>query len=219
MNKKEWKTAALRKRRIRRRNNCIVWLVILSIMLAIFALGTLFGYYLSPTEQPTNDADVIPAVKDQLKAIELNYTSETVKNELNIPLNHNLQKVMYENCQKYNVPFALALAVAEKESGFDPNAKSKTADLGIMQINRCNFEYFHSKGIDPRTYEGNIEAGIMLLGENLDLYNDEELAVMAYNCGRTGAKKLWNVGTYSTAYSKSVMDLYEKWDRILEEVL
>ena len=86
-----------------------------------------------------------------------------------------------------------------------------------MQINRCNFEYLRNKGIDPLTYEGNIEAGIMLLGENLTLYSDEELAVMAYNCGRTGAKRLWDAGTYSTAYSRAVMELYEKWLGILED--
>ncbi|MDD6213596.1 MAG: hypothetical protein PUB42_00115 [Firmicutes bacterium] len=36
---------------------------------------------------------------------------------------------------------------------------------------------------------------------------------MAYNCGRTGAKRLWDAGTYSTAYSRAVMELYKKMAR------
>ena len=131
-------------------------------------------------------------------------------------VHYDFQKVMYESCQKYDVPFALALAVAEKESGFNPDAESRTDDHGIMQINRCNFEYLRNKGIDPLTYEGNIEAGVMLLGENLTRYGDEGLAVMTYNCGRTGAKRLWDAGVYSTSYSRAIMELYEKWLGVLE---
>lgn len=190
---------AIRKRKIRQRNNRIAWLVIIGIVLVIFALGTLFGYHLT-SHTPAGQADI----------------TETPKGVPGLSLDYDLQKIMYESCQKYDVPFALALAVAEKESGFNPDAESRTDDHGIMQINRCNFEYLRNKGIDPLTYEGNIEAGVMLLGENLTRYGDEGLAVMAYNCGRTGAKRLWDAGVYSTSYSRAIMELYEKWLGVLE---
>lgn len=38
-----------------------------------------------------------------------------------------------------------------------------------------------------------------------------ELALMRYNCGASGARKLWNQGIYSTNYSHSVMTLYESY--------
>lgn len=224
---KERELAAIQKQKLKQRNTRIAWLVIIGIVLVIFALGTLFGYHLtSHTPPQTTNADVEAASPTQQrtttpKVIEVSSTAtEKEIKPIGVPgvsLDYDLQKAMYEYCQKYEVPFALALAVAEKESNFNPDAVSKTDDHGIMQINRCNFEYLRNKGIDPLTYEGNIEAGIMLLGENLTLYSDEELAVMAYNCGRTGAKRLWDAGTYSTAYSRAVMELYEKWLGILED--
>ena len=221
---KERELAAIRKRKIRQRNNRIAWLVIIGIVLVIFALGTLFGYHLT-SHTPAGQADItestqiaakIHADEPTAKVIELTSTAETPKGVPGLSLDYDLQKVMYESCQKYDVPFALALAVAEKESGFNPDAESRTDDHGIMQINRCNFEYLRNKGIDPLTYEGHIEAGVMLLGENLTRYGDEGLAVMAYNCGRTGAKRLWDAGVYSTSYSRAIMELYEKWLGVLE---
>ena len=216
--------AAERKRRKKRRDNIIAWCVLLGGVLVIFALGVLFGWHLTSHTQTGQATPVTSSIKAEAKSyteqptamIELSSPTESLKGVPGLSLDYELQKDMYDSCQKYDVPFALALAVAEKESNFNPNAVSRTDDHGIMQINTCNFEYLRDCGIDPLTYKGNIEAGVMLLGENLELYGDEGLAVMAYNCGRTGAKRLWDAGTYSTAYSRAVMELYEKWLGVLE---
>lgn len=223
---RERQIAYEQKLRKQKREHTIFLLVIIGIAVAIFALGTLFGWHLTSHTQPqTVNADVEAASPTQQritapKVIEV--SSAVAEKDIKpigvpgVPLDYELQKTMYDLCQKYDVPFALALAVAERESDFNPDAVSKTDDHGLMQINRCNFEYLYSKGIDPLTHQGNIEAGILLLSENLKLYGKEDLAVMAYNCGRTGAKRLWDKGTYSTAYSRAVMELYEKWLGVLE---
>ena len=90
---------------------------------------------------------------------------------------------MQEKCDKYGVPYALALAVADQESRFDPDAVSGTNDYGLMQINKINFEWLRERGIDPLTYEGNIEAGVLILSKAINRYGDYGLALMAYNCG------------------------------------
>lgn len=217
--------AAERKRRKKRRDNIIAWCVLLGGVLVIFSLGVLFGWHLTSHTQTGQATPVTSSIKAAAKSyteqqptamIELSSPTESLKGVPGLSLDYELQKAMYDSCQKYDVPFALALAVAEKESNFNPNAVSRTDDHGIMQINTCNFEYLRDCGIDPLTHKGNIEAGVMLLGENLELYGDEGLALMAYNCGRTGAKRLWDAGTYSTAYSRAVMELYEKWLGVLE---
>lgn len=228
---REQQIAYERKHRKQRRENTIALLVIIGIAVVIFALGALFGWHLTSRAQartvnaqaeaatPVPSSPVPSNRITAPKVIEVSTADEKKITPIGVPgvpLDYELQKAMYEYCQKYNVPFALALAVAEKESNFNPGAVSKTDDHGLMQINRCNFEYLYSKGIDPLTYKGNIEAGILLLSENLKLYGEEDLAVMAYNCGRTGAKRLWDKGTYSTAYSRAVMELYEKWLGVLE---
>ena len=216
--------AAERKRRKKRRDNIVAWCVLLGGVLVIFALGVLFGWHLTSHAQTGQATPVTSSIKADAKSyteqptamIELSSPTESLKGVPGLSLDYELQKAMYDSCQKYDVPFALALAVAEKESNFNPNAVSRTDDHGIMQINTCNFEYLRDCGIEPLTHKGNIEAGVMLLGENLELYGDEGLALMAYNCGRTGAKRLWDAGTYSTAYSRAVMELYEKWLGVLE---
>lgn len=220
------KIAAEQKRRKQKRDNTFAWLFIIGVAVTIFALGTLFGWHLTShtpqefisTTQPTTGTTTT-AYYIHPKTMELTTTPETVAKPTGVPgvsLDYKLQRAMYDYCQEYNVPFALALAVAEKESNFNPDATSKTDDHGLMQINACNFDYLRKKGIEPTTYEGNIEAGILLLSENLELYGKEDLAVMAYNCGRTGAKRLWAAGTYSTEYSRAVMEFYKKWLDVLE---
>lgn len=97
-----------------------------------------------------------PYIKDcneqpTTKVLELTNATKTAKGVPGLSLDYDLQKAMYDSCQKYDVPFALALAVAEKESGFNLDAESKTDDHGIMQINRCNFEYLRNKEIYPLT--------------------------------------------------------------------
>ena len=74
-------------------------------------------------------------------------------------LSYELQDVMQDCCDEYEVPYALALAMAEVESHFDPDAVSSTGDYGLMQINKINHGWLREMGLDPLTYAGNIEAG------------------------------------------------------------
>ena len=71
-------------------------------------------------------------------------------------LAYDLQETMQACCEEYGVPYALALAVADVESRFDPDAVSGTGDYGLMQINEVNHEWLLEQGIDPMTPTGNI---------------------------------------------------------------
>lgn len=131
-------------------------------------------------------------------------------------LDYDLQMTMRACCEKYGVPYALALAVADVESRFDPTATSGTNDYGLMQINQVNHGWLLEQGIDPMTPEGNIEAGVLFLSDYLTAYGDPEMAVMAYNCGPGGAQKLWAAGTYHTEHSQKVMARFDYWTSVLE---
>lgn len=122
-----------------------------------------------------------------------------------------------DQCERYGVPYALALAIAEVETHFDPDAVSPTSDYGLMQINQCNHEWLQGLGMDPLTHAGNIEAGVYIIGGYLDRYGDTELALMAYNCGPGGAQKLWDAGVYQTNYTRKVMTALEHWTSVLED--
>lgn len=216
-----------RKLRKRKKEQRTAILILLGIVLLIFGLGALFGWHLGKAHTepaPTRLATTLEHTNSgTLTVTPTVFTTEptekqtpiVIESEGNI-LSLELQSVMAKMCDKYGVPYALALAVADHESRFDPDAKSSTNDFGLMQINSINFEWLKEKGIDPLTYEGNIEAGVLMLSKSLDCYGEIELALMAYNCGDTGAKRLWDAGTYSTEYSRSVMERYQKWVRVLE---
>lgn len=132
-------------------------------------------------------------------------------------LAYDLQETMQDLCERYGVPYALALAIAEVETHFDPDAVSSGGDTGLMQINPCNHAWLLEQGMDVHTYAGNIEAGIYIIAGYLDTYGDTEKALMAYNCGPGGAQKLWDTGIYQTDYSRKVMAAFERWTSILED--
>ena len=131
-------------------------------------------------------------------------------------LSYELQEYMQDCCDDYNVPYALALAIAEVETHFDPDAVSPTGDHGLMQINEINHEWLSQNGIDVHTYEGNIEGGIFIIADLLDRFETPERALMAYNCGPTGARNLWDAGVYETDYSRKVLNAFDYWTDILE---
>ena len=209
------------------------WCLMIGIALVVFGVGMLCGVCVAGMENFNAMTPVLEATDKvtprQTDIIETQPTVEietqpTVKvvyqhTETNpdIPLSDNLQAVTMAMCEKYHAPLALVLAIMERESNFDPDAISPTNDYGIMQINGVNFSYLYSIGIDPLTYEGNIEAGCMYIGMNLDTYGDVSLALMAYNCGPYVAQELWDNGIYSTEYSRAVMDAYVKWQSVTEQ--
>ena len=133
-----------------------------------------------------------------------------------VPLPFELQRVMQDACDKYGVPYALALAVAECESSFILEADNGTC-WGLMQIHPINYPRLRENGIEPTEYAGNIVAGVFMLGELLEKYSDTHKALMAYNCGETGAKRLWNQGYFTSTYSRKVVTNYEKWQQIINK--
>ena len=134
-----------------------------------------------------------------------------------IPLSYELQEVMQQACEDYGVPYALALAIAECESSFNLDADNGTC-WGLMQVHPINYDRLRGLGIEPTDYEGNIVAGVLLIGELLDKYGDQHKALMAYNCGEGGAAKLWQQGYYSSQYSRHVLNVSDSWQQIIDDL-
>lgn len=135
-----------------------------------------------------------------------------------VPLPYEMQDYMQSACDTYGVPYALALAVCQQESGFDPLAQNGPC-MGYMQINSCNHETLREKtGYDPTTPHGNIVGGVAMLGDLLDRYGNTEMALCCYNAGEAGAQKhYFSNGITSTTYSRSVLAYMEAWEAILEK--
>ena len=99
-----------------------------------------------------------------------------------------IQQMITSAAQQYGVPASLALAVAQVESNFNPNAVNTsnangTTDYGVFQINSSNLA---SLGIssDPTNAQANIDAGVSLLAKYYQEYDgDVSQIAWAYNAG------------------------------------
>lgn len=131
----------------------------------------------------------------------------------NVQLDVETQDYIFKLAQEYNVRPELILAVIDVESSFREDVISPTNDYGLMGINVCNHNEMRERfGItdflDPKQ---NILCGVHILSSHLRYTGNIEKALMCYNCGRTGARKLWKRGIVSTVYSRKVMEKYEKY--------
>lgn len=98
--------------------------------------------------------------------------------------------------KKYNIEKELVFAVINAESRFDKNAKSSKGAIGLMQImpetgewlaEKIKLDNFSEEMLyDP---EINIQLGCYYLAQLLEKFNDETLALCAYNAGSTNVYK------------------------------
>ena len=89
---------------------------------------------------------------------------------------------------EYNLSESLVASVINVESGYDSNATSKAGAKGLMQIMEKTGEEIAFKlktegEIDLFEVETNIKYGCFYLRYLIDYYEDETLALCAYNAG------------------------------------
>jgi hypothetical protein len=83
-----------------------------------------------------------------------------------------------------------------------------------MQINVVNHDWLsETYGItdflDP--YQ-NVFAGIQMYLKYYHKYGEVNMALMAYNHGEAGAKRMWDKGIYETDYTRKVINTKESFD-------
>lgn len=163
----------------------------------------------TPTPTPTPTQTQTP-IKKQKK--------EKTPPDLNIPLDYDIQIYIYKQCQYDDDLYCFIMALIKQESGFDEKEVSSTNDYGLMQINACNHDSLQDKYgkknfLDP--YD-NVYCGIRIIKGYLKEYEYKNLALMAYNMGEGGARRLWKKGIYSSEYSRKVTEYYNKYKKALK---
>ncbi len=135
------------------------------------------------------------------------------------------------HAENYDLDPALLAAVIYRESKFDPDARSSSGAVGLMQllpetaegiaVNTGGEKFVVS---DLRNPEINVRYGSFYLKRLLRKYDDERLALAAYNAGQTNVDRWVEEGSgiefpETEQYVDEVMELREVYARAYAEEL
>lgn len=167
------------------------------ILITILLAAVLTIPFIPPPEEP------------EIYAAETKVIEKQKFESWDIPLSDDLQQHIHRLCEKYDISYALVVAMIDVESSFDSKAVSSTSDYGLMQINAIN----HKADMDYLNPYDNVEHGVKALHRLAKKYNEADLVLMCWNCGEAGARKLWKRGIYSTEYSRKVLETKLEYER------
>ena len=134
-----------------------------------------------------------------------------------IPLDRDLQKLLWDEAHDRGIDYTFALAVIRHESEFEPKAtnynKNGSTDKGLFQTNSCWWKTLKEEGMitcsddlyDPET---GIKCGMWELQKYVDKYGNTERAYAAYNTGRD---------VKSNKNSQKVMEYWEAYATLLNQ--
>ena len=157
-----------------------------------------------------NKADAEVVVPDETPVVVEQH--EDVYATYNVPLDYDLQVYIIETCEELNIDAGVVMAMIFYESSYQADAIGDGGNsLGLMQIQeRWHKERMERLYVDNllNPYQ-NVTVGMDILAELLDEYDGNvEMALMAYNAGRSGAEEYWfSKGEYSNDYSQKVTEL------------
>lgn len=119
-----------------------------------------------------------------------------------------LQDIIDECAEKYNVDNELIRAMIQVESGWNTDAVSNKGAQGLMQLMPRTAAMLGVN--DPFDPAQNIEGGVRYISDLTDKYRgDVEKALAAYNAGPARVDS-GNIPEVSRRYVKNIMSIYRK---------
>lgn len=127
-----------------------------------------------------------------------------------VPLTYEEQSWLQAACEEFDIPYALALGLIEKETTFRNVVGDDGASAGYMQIQqKWHWDRMERLGVaDLMEASGNFRVGCDFLSELYGRYQNWSLALTVYNMGHDPG--------YITDYAKDVMENYANWQKTLE---
>ena len=124
----------------------------------------------------------------------------------------DVQRHMYNMCKKYDVPMEILMALAFKESSYNPNIVGIDGkDHGLCQIRTINQKWIEERvGRDMDFFNpyDSIEAACIMLSDirSRNMNKSWEYILLCYNRGEAGARKyVANYGTSSSSYTRDIL--------------
>lgn len=137
-------------------------------------------------------------------------------------LDQETQWEIYRLCGYQDSPFCFLMAIASRETGFDPQAVGDNGNSkGMMQINtRWHTGRMETLGVTDLTDPIQCAAVAMDYLKELEAQHgfppESEALLMAYNMGPGNAKKAINAGNTSTEYSREAFRIYQGFMKEME---
>ncbi|MFI3231031.1 MAG: lytic transglycosylase domain-containing protein [bacterium] len=126
--------------------------------------------------------------------------------------NSTIQSAIAVASQKYDLDENLISAVIKTESNFNPSAVSSAGAVGLMQLMPSTAS---SLGV-TNAYDiyQNVDAGTKYLKQQLDKFEDIELALAAYNAGPGNVQKYDGIPPFTETqnYVPKVLSAYEQFE-------
>ena len=94
----------------------------------------------------------------------------------------SIQSLITSVANQFGVPSSIALAVAQKESGFNQAAVGSSGEIGVMQLMPATAA---GLGVDPSDLNQNVTGGVSLLASLYQQFGNWSDALAAYNAGPT----------------------------------
>ena len=137
----------------------------------------------------------------------------SASSQANAPMpSAQIEQLAQSNGTRWGVDPNLLKAIMANESGFDPNATSRTGAQGLMQLEPGTAaDLGVSDAYDPAQ---NVWGGARYMRGLLDRFDGNlRLAVAAYNAGPGAVEKYGNVPPYAEtqAYVQNVLASYKKY--------
>lgn len=137
-----------------------------------------------------------------------------LKPNVDLQLARDLARLVHKNAQIYGRDPNLVLAIIAEESDFNPKAISSVGAVGLMQVMPHWSRVLAINGdlTDPET---NIRTGLQILGFYLEMYQDLEIALTAYNRGPGPVDAALRKGASpNNGYAPKVLATYERLKRL-----
>ena len=158
-----------------------------------------------PEEPVVEQETIVPEVEVEPEQEPTVEEVDPIRND--IPMDAELQRLLYKACDETEIPYELALAVIQKETGFRNVTGDGGNSTGYMQVQeRWHKARMKRLGVtDLSDPYGNFLVGCDYLSELLRYDLGIEWALMAYNGGPLYASKMVKAGKVSQ-YAESVLN-------------
>lgn len=187
----------------------------LEMVLATAVLGTLSAASLPPADASGTLVHPIWVVKVDA------HTGKLVRTLVAPPkaagADADVQNLVREAAKDFDVNPLLVDSVIQVESNYNPYAVSPKGAQGLMQLMPATAQRFGvTDTFDPKQ---NIEAGVKYLKFLQDTFQDDRLAIAAYNAGEKAVAKYKDVPPYpeTVGYVAKVGNKYGKAKRAAEQ--